>query len=428
MRIGRRTTLPAMTWRRIRALGPPCAALLLCVSVTGCGSSTTSTTPPAADAGSPPFTADLTSGKYGDPLPSVTAAEQASYLDGRDAFEKQEDVGSGLGPVFNQPVCTQCHDSPPALGGTNQRLETRYGRRLPDGGFDPLTEKGGTLLHDHGIGPVPGFNFVAEVVPPEANVVAPRRTQPVFGLGLVDATPDAVFVALAATQAREAPEAAGRVAMVTDLGTGQLAVGRFGWKANVPTLLQFAGDAALNEMGITSPQFPNEVCPQGDCSLLAYNPFPTMNDPGGRDVARFTAFMHFLGPPPAPVLAGQVQRGSEVFATVGCAVCHVPMLITGPNSSTALDRVAYHPYSDFLLHDMGTLGDGIDQGDAKGTEMRTQPLWGLAFQGRLLHDGRVTTIPAAIAAHDGQGAGARDRFAALGDQDRADLLAFLAAL
>ena len=104
------------------------------------------------------------------------------------------------------------------------------------------------------------------------------------------------------------------------------------------------------------------------------------------------------------------------------------MLITGPNPRAALDRVAYHPYSDFLLHDMGTLGDGIEQGDARGAEMRTQPLWGLSFQGRLMHDGRVTTIPAAIDAHDGQGAGARDRFAALGDEDRAALLAFLAAL
>ena len=401
----------------------PCAALVLCVATAGCGTSSS----PVADAG-PTFTADLTSGKYGEPLPSVTAEERDSFLDGKDAFRKQESVGSGLGPVFNQPVCTQCHDSPPAIGGTNQRLETRYGLRLPDGGFDPLTEKGGTLLHDHGIGPVQGFTFAAEVVPPEANVVAPRRTQPVFGLGLVDATPDPVFLALAEAQAREAPGAAGRAAIVIDLSTGRPAVGRFGWKANVPTLFQFSGDAALNEMGITSPQFPGEVCPQGDCSVLAYNPVPTLNDPEGVDIARFTAFMRFLGPPPAPVLAGQVQRGSEVFATVGCAVCHVPTLITGPSSTAARDRVAYHPYSDFLLHDMGALGDGIDQGDARGGEMRTQPLWGLSFQGRLLHDGRAVTIPAAIAAHDGQGAGARDRFAALGEEDRTALLAFLAAL
>ena len=138
--------------------------------------------------------------------------------------------------------------------------------------------------------------------------------------------------------------------------------------------------------------------------------------------------MRFLGPPPAPVLTGEVKRGSDLFAAIGCAFCHVPTLVTGPNASQAFDRVAYHPYSDFLLHDMGALGDGIDQGDARGPEMRTQPLWGLAAQTRLMHDGRAVTIPGAIAAHDGQGADARDRFAALNEADRAALLAFLAAL
>ncbi|HZX43367.1 MAG TPA: di-heme oxidoredictase family protein, partial [Myxococcaceae bacterium] len=407
--------------RRAIPLGSSWGAALLCMALGGCGTSPS----PGADAG-PTFTVDLTAGRFGDPLPSVTAEELASFKDGKDAFLKQENVGSGLGPVFNQPVCTQCHDSPPAIGGSNQRLETRYGRRLPDGGFDPLTEKGGTLLHDHGIGPVSGASFNAEVIPPEANVVAARRTQPVFGLGLVDATPDTTFQALAEAQARDAPAGAGRPAMVIDRGTHQRAVGRFGWKANAPTLFEFSGDAALNEMGITSPQFPDEICPQGDCSLLAYNPEPTLNDPEGRDIARFTAYTRFLGPPPAPVLTGQVKRGSEVFAAIGCAVCHVPTLITGPSSSAALDRVAYHPYSDFLLHDMGALGDGIDQADARGPEMRTQPLWGLSFQTRMLHDGRAVTVPAAITAHDGQAAGARDRFVALGDEDRAALLAFLA--
>ncbi|MGZ6059849.1 MAG: di-heme oxidoredictase family protein [Myxococcaceae bacterium] len=398
-------------------------ALLLALWLGGCG-----TNPGGAQDAGPLPTADLTAGKFGEPLPSVTPEELASFRDGRDAFLKQETIGSGLGPVFNQPVCTQCHDSPPAIGGSNQRLETRYGRRLADGGFDPLTEKGGTLLHDHGIGPVAGFNYGAEVIPPEANVVTARRTQPVFGLGLVDATPDSVFQALADSQARQAPAFAGRAARVVDLGTGQPAVGRFGWKANVPTLFQFSGDAALNEMGITSPQFPDEVCPQGDCSVLAFNPQPTLNDPGGRDIERFTAYMRFLGPPPAPVLTGDVKRGSDLFASIGCAFCHVPVLVTGPSPVAALDRVAYHPYSDFLLHDMGTLGDGIDQGDARGPEMRTQPLWGLSAQTRLMHDGRVVTVPAAIAAHDGQGAAARDRFAALDPVDRAALLAFLAAL
>ena len=103
-------------------------------------------------------------------------------------------------------------------------------------------------------------------------------------------------------------------------------------------------------------------------------------------------------------------------------------LVTATNASAAFDRVAYHPLSDFLLHDMGSLGDGIDQGDAKGAEMRTQPLWGVAQQTRLLHDGRARTVADAILAHDGQGKRARDRFAALSDSERRALLAFLDTL
>jgi CxxC motif-containing protein (DUF1111 family) len=390
--------------------------------------------PPGAEVGSDAGTdggiarEDLTDGVYGHPLPGMTPDELMRFQDGLDAFLKQEAIGGGLGPVFNQAVCRQCHDSPPATGGTNQRVERRFGRRETDGGFDPLIELGGPLLQDHAIGPVAGFNYVPEVVPPEANVVASRRTQPLFGLGLVDATPDAVFEALAQAEAADAPEAAGRTAKVVDLTTGQLAVGKFGWKAAIATLFQFAGDAALNEMGITNPMFPDEVCPSGDCGGLAFHPPPTMNDVDGRDVRRWTDFMIFLGPPPAPSLAGDVARGSALFATIGCAVCHVPTLITGSNTSAALDRVAYHPYSDFLLHDMGSLGDGIDQADARGNEMRTQPLWGLSQQTQLLHDASALTPAAAIAKHAGQGADARDRFAALSDTDRAALLAFLAAL
>ena len=382
----------------------------------------------AGDGGSIPKN-DLINGQYGEPIPNLTSDEVTRFTQGRTAFKTPETVASGLGPVFNEDFCSSCHDSPPALGGTDQRLETRFGTQAADGGFDPLAAFGGPLLHDHGIGEVDGGHvFQGETLPAEATIITSHRTQSLFGLGLVDATPDAVFVALAQTEASGTPAAAGRVAMVTDLGTGQPAVGKFGWKAADATLFVFSGDAALNEIGITNPLFPNEVCPQGDCTALAFNPAPSLNDPDGTQLALFTDFMRFLGPPPAPKLTGAVGRGSQVFEELGCAVCHVPTLVTGPNATVAFDEVAYHPYSDFLLHDMGTLGDGITQGDAKGTEMRTQPLWGLSYQGQMLHDGRATTTTAAIEAHDGQGAAARDRFLALDATDLAALLAFLAAL
>jgi CxxC motif-containing protein (DUF1111 family) len=180
-------------------------------------------------------------------------------------------------------------------------------------------------------------------------------------------------------------------------------------------------------MGITSPLFPNESCPQGNCALLAGNPAPGLNDDGD-DVARFNDFMTFLAPPPRGPQNIFTDYGNLVAISIGCLDCHTQRLTTGANAVAALDRVTLHPFSDFLLHEMGSLGDGITQNRATGRLMRTAPLWGLRTQTRLLHDGRATTIEEAIQAHDGQGAAARHRFRNLGFFDRATLLAFLRSL
>jgi len=362
----------------------------------------------------------------GDPLPGLAPGELAAFEAGKKTFEETETVADGVGPVFNEASCAACHTGP--VGGSNGRLETRFGQRRSDGSFDPLAAEGGSLLQDHGIGDVPGHSFAAEVVPPDANVVAGRRTTPLFGLGLVDATPDAVIRAIAAWQARFTPEVAGKVAIVDNLVTGKPAVGKFGWKDVNPTLLQFSADAYLNEMGITSPMFPQENCPQGDCATLAFNPRPDLNDANGADVQAFADFMSFLAPPARAAVNLRSLIGEGVFASIGCASCHVPTLVTGPNAVKALDRVAYHPFSDFLLHDMGALGDGIVQGAANGRQMRTAPLWGLRYAKALLHDGRATSPGEAILAHDGQGRRSRNRFAALDAKARDALLAFLATL
>src|SRR5205085_1574578 len=128
-------------------------------------------------------------------------------------------------------------------------------------------------------------------------------------------------------------------------------------------------DAYLNEMGITSPLFPNESCPQGDCGILSCNPAPGLND-DGTDVAAFADFMTFLGPPPRAPLASSDAEGEMRFEQIGCTDCHTTTLKTGPNAVAALSNVTFHPYSDFLLHDMGSLGDGIQQNAATGTQMR----------------------------------------------------------
>lgn len=145
-------------------------------------------------------------------------------------------------------------------------------------------------------------------------------------------------------------------------------------------------------------------------------------------MARFANFMAFLAPPPRGDENDQTRSGERVFASIGCAVCHVPRLVTGSNAVKALDHVEYAPYSDFLLHDMGALGDGIEQGAASSRQMRTAPLWGLRTATSLLHDGRASTPEEAIVAHDGQGRAARLRFKALDRRDREALLAFLNSL
>lgn len=373
--------------------------------------------------------------EIGDPIRGLSSAEGQSFRDGKAVFETTEGVEDGLGPVFNDTSCVACHNAG-ATGGGSATRETRFGT-LSNGAFDPLATHGGSLIQTDGIGVQRACNFIGEVVPPQATIVAQRRTTPLFGLGLVEAVPDATLIALAREEARRTPKTAGRPSEVTDIVTGKPAIGRFGWKGQVPNLLQFSGDAYLNEMGVTTPLFPDENCPQGDCSLLACDPVPGVDD-DLEDVELFGDFMRLLAPPdrgPERALAragnrpaNRPDRGPRLFASTGCAACHTPSLTTGESPIAALSSRTFRPYSDFLLHDMGSLGDGIEQADASGQEMRTSPLWGLRFVTTFLHDGRAKTIEEAILAHAGQGLSARNCFTALSPERKAALVAFLRAL
>ena len=376
---------------------------------------------------------------FGDPLPGLSAAETARFQAGQTEFVTEEDpVKDGLGPVFNDKACANCHEVP-APGGGSTRRETRFGRIVRTGSqlqtpsFVPLTNLGGTLQQVNGIGVFPDpnggpdCNYVGELVPPQANVVSQRRTTPLFGLGLVDAIPEATFRQLVRAEANYFPDQVGRIGIVHDIKNNRDAVGRFGWKAQVPNLHQFAGDAYLNEMGITSPEFPDENCPQGDCGLLRCNPYPTLNDDGSGPAA-FTDFMTLLAPPPRGSITRSTADGRKLFAVVGCNHCHTPTLTTGSSPVAALSWKQFHPYSDFLLHSMGTLADNIPLGGARGDEFRTAPLWGASQLTSFLHDGRAASVAEAVQAHDGQGRQARDKFNALSAQDRQALLDFVNSL
>ena len=363
------------------------------------------------------------------PVDRLTPGQELAFDRGSATFSRFYRIEDGLGPLFSEVACVACRGV--EAGRESNRRNTHFGWRDNDV-FDPLVELGGSLIQLRGIGPVTmgdgTYDFVGEVPPPGADVTAARGTLSLQGLGFVDAVPDATWFAIAEDEFAADPATAGRVHVVIDRASRSAAVGKFGWKAQVPILFQFAGDALLNEIGIANPGFRDELCPQGDCHALAFNPAPALND-DETDLAALTDFMTMLAAPPRGTITKDVTAGEQVFAEIGCAKCHLPTIQTGPSPVAALDLTTFHPYSDFLLHDMGSLGDGIGQGDASGREMRTTPLWGIRSATRFLHDGSAGTVTAAILRHDGQGRESRDRFAwQLGPRRTELLLAFLRSL
>jgi CxxC motif-containing protein (DUF1111 family) len=363
-------------------------------------------------------------GQLGDALPGLTAAQLALFTGGREEFEAVETPEGGLGPIFNGTSCAGCH-SAGAIGGASANTVTRFGR-VANGRFDPLDHLGGSLLQDKAIAPE-----ALERVPPEANVVTKRLSTPLFGAGLIEAVPDAEILLSAL---RPQPDGVrGRAALITDAASGKTRVGRFGWKAQQATLLSFAGDAYLNEMGVTSRLFPKENAPNGNQALLAiWDLVPDIEDTvgpdGTSDIDHAADFMRFLAPPAPLRMTAAALAGARVFERINCSACHTPALLTGASPVTALAHKVVPLYSDLLLHDMGKLGDGIEQGPAKMTEMRTAPLWGLRARAPYLHDGRAATVDAAVRAHEGQGAPSRNRYNALGAGERQQLLDFLGSI
>ena len=373
----------------------------------------------------PPGAAIAKVGRFAVPLPGLSEAQKSLFTNGQTEFLNTETVESGLGPIFNDVSCVACHFQGGA-GGASRTLVTRFGR-VTNGVFDPLAELGGPLLQRRAIAPA-----YLEVVPREANVVAHRMTTPLFGAGLIEAIPDAT---ISANVSGNKPDGVkGRTALVTDPVSKLVRIGRFGWKSQHATLDGFAADAYLNEMGITSRYFPTENAPNGNKALLAkadnvLDPEDALV-PGAEksDLNLAADYMRLLSPIPRLTPTPAIKNGEAVFSQVGCAVCHVPSMKTGLSPIAALSNQTVNLYSDLLLHDMGSLGDGIEQAPASGKEMRTAPLWGLRVRNLYLHDGRASTLELAILAHDGEAKAARDRYAKLPPASRTALTAFLSSL
>ncbi len=361
----------------------------------------------------------------GDPLPGITAAEFELFRIGLDDFLEVETAEEGLGPAFNGTSCAACHNTP-GIGGIAPIAEIRAGGRGPGGEFVPLDPSGETLFH---LFSVPN-HACQSVIPREATVIGRRVPIPLFGAGLVEAISDETIRALADPQDLDGDGISGRAATVRDIGTGQMRVGRFGWKSQHATLLAFGADAYRNEMGITNDLFPTELAVGVDAARMKLcDPIPEPEDVRDRATRRrgidnFESFMRFLAPLERATVVGQVALGENLFHSVGCASCHVPTLTTGPSAHHLFDRKAVALFSDLLLHDVGT-GDGIVQGDALPGEIRTPALWGLRDRRPLLHDGSAATIRDAILRHAGEALHSAQQAGRLSVGEFEALLAFL---
>jgi len=363
--------------------------------------------------------AGLAHARGGGPLGGLTEAEVAQFKEGFDAFRTNLSRDQGLGPAYNLASCYPCHGHP-ALGGQSPKTVTRFGR-LDGDVFSPLASAGGPLLQQKAI-----TSSCAEVVPANATVVIRRNATSALGAGLIEAIPDQQILDRAAAERAENAAAAGRAAVVTGVSDGLAHVGRFGWKAQGALLVDFVGQAMVDEMGFTNALFPTEEAPNGDLALLARCDLVPDPEDTTDFLYKVTRLLRFLSPPPQPTKVNDsVLRGEAVFNAIGCAFCHAAGY-TAVSDNPAIDGQHVDLYSDLLLHDVGT-GDGIVQGNARGNEFRTPPLWLVRGSHPYLHDGRARTVPEAIEAHQVQALDARAAYEGLSPADKNALVKFLRA-
>jgi CxxC motif-containing protein (DUF1111 family) len=388
---------------------------------------------------------------FGAIIANLQPNNKADWGVGRTQFQTPEDVPGGLGVIFNSAACVNCHSSPdlnlkPTVGGASSTTETRF--ETLAGIFD--------LLHQSSITPA-----AQDTVPAGALVVAHRLSTPLFGVGFLEAIPDSAIIANANTPQKDGVH--GRVAMLTDPLTIRVAtgaffngspnrIGRFGWKNQESSLIAFAFDAAINELGETNRGFGTDFAPHvaggqlpDQAALVAAEPPgltpTTLQDlpvdetmpegPTNKDDAdRYHDFLRFNAVPPQLPLTASALKGQQIFTQkLNCVACHKASMQTGVVADEPqLSLQTIFPYTDLLLHHMGTAGDGIVQQAAGADEMRTAPLWGLRARQTFLHAGNASTISAAIEAHDAPGAESQiagQRFKKLNPAEVQELLDFL---
>jgi CxxC motif-containing protein (DUF1111 family) len=398
-------------------------------------------------------------------------ADDASHQADQTKFEEVEQLSDGLGPLYNAQSCRECHESP-VSGAASQVTELRVGHPGPEGHFRnpeiPIAHgaeviSGRSLVNDRAICPNAAFRDkeIQERVPETETIRTLRLSLNLLGDGFVEAVADQTLVDLAEQQCKSSHrKICGQVLQVPIVeAPGQMSVGRFGWKDQHASLLSFAGDAYLNEMGITNRLQPDEV------TKLCNTASEPNDTPGPDGLSDIDHFARFIRATKAPARDSQLassavaKKGNGLFEKIGCAICHVETFTTAAvgtkiNGGTftipfALGSIIFHPYGDFLMHDVGT-GDGILQAtrehygnkvfqmmsgylakqdfESSRNKIRTAPLWGVRLRPRLMHDGASLTLRDAILRHRGEASHISQQFEKLKREDQEAIIEFLKSL
>ncbi|MHA3789503.1 di-heme oxidoreductase family protein [Flavobacterium hauense] len=377
----------------------------------------------------------------------------------------------GLGPYYNAIACASCHfkdgrGRPPMFDGELGRgLLLRlsipgadshggplgdpvYGGQLQDNAILGPTIKGQisityqtiTETFDDGTTvqlqkPIYTVNNLGYGPLASGGMISPRIANQIIGLGLLEAVPEATFLGFADENDSDGDGISGRPNYVYDIESNSQKMGRFGWKANQPTVKQQVAAAFLNDMGITSYTFPNDYCPPGvDCGNIPNGGTPEIED------ATFDRVVLYSRALSVPIRRKHndpsVLKGKQLFKDLNCVACHKPKMQTGSSYFIAgFANQTIRPYTDLLLHDMGPeLADNATDYLATGSEWRTPPLWGIGLvqtvngHTNFMHDGRARNITEAILWHGGEAKAAKEKFKKISSKDREDLLKFLNSL
>jgi CxxC motif-containing protein (DUF1111 family) len=367
---------------------------------------------------------------FDGPIDGLTTAELAAFARGDAEFERRFAPNTGLGPIFNNASCAACH-SGDGRGFLDNALQ-----RIGSESDDFLSDVGGPQIQDKAI---PGAE--PERVPPGV-AVSMRLPPPVFGVGLIEAIPEAAILALADPDDSDGDGISGRPNWVTSAGWVPHSepgagpgprLGRFGRKAQISSLFQQVATAYLEDIGVTSEFLVTENRnPLSSVPVEAVDRVPDPEIPAST-VQAVTHYIRALAPPAPGAETEQRREGGVLFAQVGCSRCHTPSFQTGQSVIPALSNRTIELYSDLLLHDMGdALADNRPDGVATGREWRTAPLWGLRLmrqflngQTLLMHDGRARSVEDAILLHGGEAQAVRDAFAALSPAQKRALIDFV---